>query len=84
MIARASIIVLFCVTAFAGLPGKKKKDAAPTVSPLDQYVLEAYKNNSAPEALPAAGSIGPQRTLHQSRRGFESQSRGRPGYHRRK
>jgi flagellar L-ring protein FlgH len=57
MIARASIIVLFSITAFAGVPGKKKKDATPTISPLDQYVIEAYKNNTAPEALPAAGSI---------------------------
>ncbi|HYL72691.1 MAG TPA: flagellar basal body L-ring protein FlgH [Bryobacteraceae bacterium] len=59
MNVRKGIIVLglLALPALAGLPGKKKKDAVKVPTPLEQYVNEAYRNSSAPEAAPAPGSI---------------------------
>jgi len=53
---RLGIVVLLPVIALAGSK-KKDKDSAPVLSPLDRYVIESYKNNSAPEVAPAPGSI---------------------------
>jgi len=57
MRASISILLLFTVSASAGLFGKKKKPQAETPSPLKQYVTEANQNNTASQAARAPGAI---------------------------
>jgi flagellar L-ring protein FlgH len=57
MKARVSILLLFAISASAGVFSKKKKPEAETPSPLKQYVTEANKNNSASQAARAPGAI---------------------------
>jgi flagellar L-ring protein precursor FlgH len=52
-----SILLLFAVSASAGLFSKKKKPQAETPSPLKQYVTEANQNNTASQAARAPGAI---------------------------
>src|ERR1700731_492236 len=57
MKAHISIVLLFAVSASAGIFSKKKKPEAETPSPLKQYVTEANRNNSASQAARAPGAI---------------------------
>jgi len=52
------IAFLLSMSAYPGVLGKKKKTDTPQApSPLQQYITEAYKNNTAPGVAPAPGSI---------------------------
>jgi len=57
MKAYISILLLFSISASAGVFSKKKKPEAETPSPLKQYVTEANQNNSASQAARAPGAI---------------------------
>jgi len=57
MKAPISILLLFSVSASAGMFTKKKKSESETPSPLKQYVTEANQNNSASQAARAPGAI---------------------------
>jgi flagellar L-ring protein FlgH len=57
MRSRFWIVLLVSISAYPAGLGKKKKEATTTPSPLQQYVTEAYKNNTSPEAAHAPGSI---------------------------
>jgi flagellar L-ring protein precursor FlgH len=57
MKAYISILLLFSMSASAGVFSKKKKPEAETPSPLKQYVTEANQNNSASQAARAPGAI---------------------------
>jgi len=56
MTKRIVLILLVCISCFAKNPLKKKKEAEPVPSPLEQYVREAYKNNASIEAAHTEGS----------------------------
>jgi len=53
------LVMLLAIPAYAGIFGKKKdqKETVHTPTPLEQYLMEAYKNSASPEAARAPGSL---------------------------
>ena len=54
---RFIVVVLLVIPASAGLFGKKKKPDSQTPTPLEQYVIEADRSNTASQAARAPGAI---------------------------
>ena len=60
----ASLLVLVCAAlCSAASPKDKKKEKPPELSPLDKYIIDAYKAGSSPQAVHPPGSTWSQNAL---------------------
>src|SRR5580698_5733322 len=64
MTVRIASLLLVCATLVTAAPPKKKKDEKPPeLSPLDKYIIDAYKAGSSPQAVHPPGSTWSQNAL---------------------
>jgi len=56
MRAQVAVVLLISISCFAKAPTKKKKETEQVPTPLEQYVMEAYKNNASVEGTHTSGS----------------------------